>query len=137
MRYEKQVEIAASPASVWAVMSDVERWSEWTASIRSVTPQQQGPLAVGHRYRVLQPKLPPAVWEVTELDPGRAFTWVNRSPGLTSTGVHGIDERGGQATVMLRIEQGGSLAFLTRPFAGLTRRYVDTEAAGLKKRCEG
>ena len=38
---------------VWAVMSDIERWHEWTASITGIQKLEPGPLAVGLRARVL------------------------------------------------------------------------------------
>jgi hypothetical protein len=133
MQYEQTVAIDATPEVVWSVISDVERWPEWTASIRSVELLTPGPLAVGSRARVRQPKLPTAVWEVTELRPGRSFTWVNRSPGMTSTGVHSVSDAG---VATLRIEQTGPLSVLALPFLPLTKKYVQLEAAGLKRRSE-
>lgn len=136
MRHKEQVDIAAPADRVWSIVEDVERWSEWTASIRDVEPQAPGPLALGSRYRVRQPKLPAAVWEVTELEPGRSFTWTSRSPGLKTTAVHALADHEGGTKVTLGIEQSGPLAFLALPFASLTRRYVAMEAAGLKRRAE-
>ena len=62
---------------------DLEHWPEWTASVTSVELLEPGPLAVGTRARVIQPKLKPAVWEVTQAKAGRGFTWVTRHPGLS------------------------------------------------------
>ena len=136
MQYEQTVAIDATPEVIWSVISDVARWSEWAASIRSVELLTPGPLAVGSRARVRQPKLPTAVWEVTEVVPGRSFTWVNRSPGMTSTGVHSVVGGGDAAVATLRIEQTGPLAVLALPFLPLTKKYVQLEAAGLKRRSE-
>jgi uncharacterized protein YndB with AHSA1/START domain len=49
---ERTVHIHASPERVWAVLIDVQRWPEWTASIRSVKPLDDAPLAPGRRYRI-------------------------------------------------------------------------------------
>jgi hypothetical protein len=57
---------------VFAVLHDVERWPEWTMT--AVKKMDDGPLVVGSKVRVRQPKLLPAVWLVTELDENRAFT---------------------------------------------------------------
>ena len=35
-RWERSIEIEATPAHVWGVMADVSRWPEWTDSILSV-----------------------------------------------------------------------------------------------------
>ncbi len=71
---ERIVEIQASPDRVWAVLRDIERWPEWTPTVKRSQQVDRGPLAVGSRARIRQPKLPPAKWEVTELDEGRSFT---------------------------------------------------------------
>ena len=59
-RYE--VEIRVSPARVWAVLLDVERWPEWTTSVTRVQRMDLGPLTLGSRTRIWQPRLMPAVW---------------------------------------------------------------------------
>ena len=118
-------------------MRDVERWHEWTPSIRSIERLDGGPFAPGSRARVRQPKLPPATWEVTDLSEGRGFTWVSRAPGLLVTGVHTVaaTPSGSRATLSIAYDglMGGLLAWLTR---GLNQRYIELEAAGLKRRSE-
>lgn len=136
MRYEKTVDVHAPVDTIWSVLSDVVSWPEWTASIREVELLAPQPLRLGSRAKVRQPKLPTAVWEVTDFQPGRSFTWVSSSPGLTSTGVHEILGTDDAPQVRLTIDQRGPLSFLARPFLPLTRRYVDMEAAGVKRRCE-
>jgi hypothetical protein len=132
------VDVAASPEAIWAVLIDVERWPEWTASVRRARRLDVGPFVVGSRARLEQPKLPPAVWRVTELVAPRSFIWVSGAPGLTTEAVHRLDlnERGG-TTVTLGISQRGPLGRLMARFiGGLTERYVNMEAEGLKRRAE-
>jgi hypothetical protein len=132
------VDISATPERVWAVLSDLERWPEWTPSVTRIERLDTGPLAVGHRARLRQPRLLPAVWQVTELEPGRGFTWVTRSPGVRVTGQHWVEpaQTGSRAHLRLRFE--GMLASLVAGLAaGLTTRYLALEARGLKERSEG
>ena len=55
MLNEDSVEIAAPPQLVWDVFSDVERWSEWTDSVTSLTGLDGPALAVGKRFAIKQP----------------------------------------------------------------------------------
>jgi uncharacterized membrane protein len=135
--FETSVEISAPPDRVWAVMSDIERWPEWTPTVTRLEPLDPGPLAVGHRARIRQPRLLPAVWQVTALEPGRGFTWVTRSPGVRATGRHWVEAAGPGSRAHLAVSFDGILAGLAaRLTGGLTTRYLGLEARGLKERSE-
>ena len=131
------VDIRAAPQRVWALISDIEGWPDWTPTVKSVERLDAGPLAVGSRARIRQPKLLPAVWQITSLENGSAFTWVTRSPGVSVTAHHSVEATtdGSRATLSLRF--GGLLGplvgWLTRR---LNDRYLGLEAAGLKRRSE-
>ena len=135
--FEIHVDIAAPPARVWSVMSDIERWHEWTTTVRSIQRLDNGPLRIGSRARVRQPKLPPAEWTVTALDEGRGFIWITRSPGVTVVADHMVAPTGSGAHATLSIRFDGLLAPLVAWMTkGLNRRYLAIEAAGLKYRSE-
>ena len=51
-------------------------------------------LAVGARVRIEQPKLRPAVWEVSAVEPGGSWTWVASAPGIRTTAVHALEPTG-------------------------------------------
>jgi uncharacterized membrane protein len=139
MRFQATLDVAATAQHVFDVWSDVEHWPDWTRSVTSVQRLDEGPLRVGSRATVRQPRLPTAVWEVTELVPGETFTWVARGLGIVTTGRHSVapTDGAGIVTVTATLEQEGPLGavvgLLTR---GLTERYLQMEAQGLKAHCE-
>jgi uncharacterized protein YndB with AHSA1/START domain len=138
MRFDDEVSIDAPVDAVWRVYADVERWAEWTASIGGVRYVAGDALVPGARVRIEQPKLPPAVWEVRAVDPGRSWTWVAHAPGITSVATHTLEPRDdGTTHVRQSIEQRGPLgAVFGRLYARRTRSYLAMEGAGLKARCE-
>jgi uncharacterized membrane protein len=135
--FTKTIEIAAPPERIWPVMTDIERWPEWTPSVTSIKKLDGKPFGVGSRARVTQPKLRPALWRVSEIEAGRGFTWVSGIPILRVIGRHVIEAFGTGSRVTLSVEFQGFLGWLAaRAFGKLTRQYVEMEAAGLKRRCE-
>ncbi|MGW5052986.1 SRPBCC family protein [Actinokineospora sp. NPDC004072] len=137
MEFTADVLIDADPARVWAIFTRVEEWPDWTASVVSATRLDPGPLAVGTRVRIKQPKLPTTVWTATELTEGRSWTWVATGPGVRTTAVHLVEPHGEGSKVTLRLRQEGWLgALVGRLTAGLTDRYLAMEAEGLKSRAE-
>ena len=90
---------------------------------------------MGSRTRVRQPRLPKATWAVTELVPGRRFTWEATGPGLRTIGRHEVAPDAGGSTVTLSIEQTGPLALVAAlAWRRLTQRYVELEAESLDAR---
>lgn len=135
--FDINVDIAAPPDRVWAVMRDIERWHEWTASVTSITRLEQGTLKVGSRARIRQPRIPRADWTITELNDGHGFTWETRSPGVRVVARHVVEPSavGTRATLSLKFLGlfGPLVAWMT---ASTNRRYLALEAAGLKQRSE-
>ncbi|HEX5918985.1 MAG TPA: SRPBCC family protein [Nocardioides sp.] len=131
------VTIAAPPERVWEVVVDVVRWPERIPTVDSVERLDDGPLAVGSRTRLQQPKLPEAVWTVTELEEGRSFTWESRSPGIAIAAAHVVEPHDSVTRLTLSVDVTGPLApvgwLMTR---GLTKRYVETEAASMTRAAE-
>ena len=137
LSFSKSIDIDAAPDAVLAVMSDVERWPEWTPSVTSITRLDAGPFMVGSRARIRQPKLPPALWTVSAIEPGRSFTWISKGPGILVTAHHSIDPHAGGSRVTLSIRYEGLLAKLVAWMTSdINERYLAMEANGLKARCE-
>ncbi len=135
--FSTTIEIHASPERVWRVMSDVERWHDWTASVTSVTRTSDGPFGLGSTADVKQPKLATAHFVVTAWDPPRGFDWVARNPAVTAVGRHWIEPTAAGVRVRLGVDFSGPLSGLIAwLYGGLTTRYVRMEAEGLKRRAE-
>ncbi len=122
---------------VWAVLADVQRWPEWTSSIERIDVLTAPPLGVGRRALIRQPRLRPAVWEITVWEPRRRFEWQSVNVGVRVIADHLLEpsDKGCLATHSVRFE--GALSGLVRLLAGrLTERYAQMEADGLKSRAE-
>ena len=136
--YEASADIHAPAERVWRLLSAVASWPELLPTVTSVEALDGAPLERGRRYRVEQPKLRPAVWTVTVLEPGRRFAWHARSPGMTMVADHVVDPIGADA-VRLRLSfafEGWLGALLGRLFGRLTCEYLAREAAALKQKAE-
>jgi Polyketide cyclase / dehydrase and lipid transport len=139
MNLQQSADIRAEIKSIWATLVDVERWSEWTRSIDKVERLDHGGFGIGSRARVHQPRIPVAVWTVTEFEPGKSFTWVSEAFGIRSFATHRLEPRSdGTVSLTLGFAQTGWLARLVRSRAEkIAREYLALEAQGLKRRCEG
>lgn len=135
---ESTITIDAPAPLVWSVFTDTARWPEWTASVTELTPLDGEDIEVGHRFRIRQPRFPVLVWEVTAVDPGRSWTWRQRSPGGTTFATHEVTPVDDSRThVRQVIDQRGPIGSLVGRLArGLTRRYLQMEADGLRARSE-
>lgn len=130
---DSSVEIDAPATVVWDVYADVERWAEWTASVRRTVALDGPGLEVGKRFQIDQPRFPKLVWEVTEVEPGVSWTWRQRSPGGTTLASHEVVPLGPERTlVRQRIDQRGPIGRLVGALTRrLTHRYLELESAGL------
>jgi uncharacterized membrane protein len=135
--FQHTVTIAAPPERVWEVLVDVERWPERIPTVAAVERLDEGPLAVGSRTRLRQPRLSEEVWTVTEMTGGRTYTWESRSPGVKVVASHEVAPHPDGSRLTLALTLSGPLSgvgwLLTR---SLTRRYVETEAASIRKVAE-
>lgn len=125
-----------APASrIWPALADVLRWPDWTPTVASVQPLDGPDLQLQRRYRVTQPRLQPAVWTVTTLEPGRCFVWQARLPGLTMTADHALLPDDGQGTpLQLSFAFAGWLAPLVAwRYGALVQQYLQTEAQSLAR----
>lgn len=128
---------SAQPEIIWKVLADVEHWHEWTPTVLTIEPLGNSGFGVGARYRVVQPKLRPAIYEVTACIPWRRFTWESRFPGGVVIADHRITQRDGSTEVELSFSSNGLLGNIVgKVFFRLIRNYVRTEAQSLSDRCD-
>jgi uncharacterized protein YndB with AHSA1/START domain len=136
MKLQRKVHIEAPPERVWHVMTDIERWPEWTPSTLAVKRLDDGPLRIGSSAELELRGAPKAVWVVSELEEGRWFRWDSRAMPSVSAG-HLVEPAGNSADVTLSIEPRGVLGTLLAPLiVRMSRKNVEAEAEGLKRRCE-
>jgi hypothetical protein len=137
--FSTSIDIDAARETVWKIMADVEKWSQWTPSITRIRLLGGRPLAVGSRAFVRQPRVMPAVWTVTVVDENRSFTWTTGLAGLLFVvAVHSVEDLAtnrSRATLSLTFSGllGGVVARLTK---NLNERYLSLEAEGLKRKSE-
>jgi uncharacterized membrane protein len=138
MEFETTAEIDAPRQIIWSTWADVERWPEWTTTVTWAQRLDGSTWAPGTRTHIKQPRLPALVWQITELNPGESFTWQAAIGGIRTVATHRLSPAsGGRVAVTLGIRQSGLLAPVSWLLSsGMTRRYLRTEAEGLRRHCQ-
>ena len=134
--YETSVLIVAEPDAVWRVLSDVVHWPHWTPTVRKVEPLCSHELTVGSQFRVHQPKLRPAIWTVTLVEPPNRFVWISRVMGVVVlTGDHvleSVSNHGSRLTLKFGFS-GFMSSMIGRMNRSLAEKAISLEAESLAK----
>ena len=137
MQLDDRIDIDAPRDVVWAVTEAVERWPEWTPTVRAARRVDDGPFEVGSSAVLRQPGLPEAEWRVTSLVRGEHFTWEAEVRGIRMVATHDLADRGTGTVCTLRIELTGLAVTLLGPLVSLSvRRALRRENRGLKAESE-
>ena len=138
MNFEKSIEIDASQQRVWDVLSDLQAWPERIETVDTVELLTPGPISKGSRVRLKQPKLPDGTWNITIWDPPSYFEWTQKESGVTNVAGHRVEALGeGRARLTLTLDMRGFLIpVFGRFYKGLTNRYMNLEAEGMKRAAE-
>lgn len=131
-------EVIDAPADlVWRLTADVADWPSYMPTVQSVHRLDEGPLRVGSTARLKQPGQRTATWTVTELTPGRTFSWRSDRRGMSMVGGHRIDPEGRGSRSTLTLTMSGPLTPLLRRLLGpMLRRVLRTENGCFKARAE-
>ena len=137
--YQTSTLISAKPEAVWNLLSNVSAWADWLPTITSVKPLDDSALQLDSRFKIVQPRLQPATWTVTLVEPPRRFIWESHLPGIHTIGDHMIEElQSGTVRVTLSIAFSGFISSLIGLLYGkLTKNYIEQEAQTLKHKIEG
>jgi len=138
MHFEKSIEVDASQQRVWDVLSDLEAWPQRIETVDTVELLTPAPIAKGSRVRLRQPKLPEGTWDITVWDAPSYFEWTQESDGVTSVAGHRVEALGeSRARLTLTLDMRGLLIPVIGLFyRGLTNRYMNLEAEGMKRAAE-
>ena len=76
--YEASSVIEAEPDTIWSILTDARRYSEWDSGVVRV----EGNIAPGEKIKVVSKVNPGRAFpvKVTELTPGRRMTWSGGMP---------------------------------------------------------
>lgn len=122
-----EVEIAADPATVWDVISDLERWPSWNPNVRSLT--LDGDLAVGSVFRW---KAGPGTITSTlgVVDRPRVIGWTGKTLGIRAVDIYRLEAK--DAGTLVRTEESWD-GRLVRVVRGRMRRTLQGSIdAGLR-----
>lgn len=137
MMLHNVMDIDAPRNVVWSVTIDIERWPQWTPTVKSVKRLDEGPFACGSAALIQQPGLPKAKWVVTELISGERFTWESRILGMRIVATHALSTKETATQSVLRVGMSGIVARLLWPVMSFfARRSLERENLGLKAKCE-
>ncbi len=70
--HEESIETSASPARVWQLFTDVQRWKDWNAGIESI--ELHGPFAEGTTITMKAPGQDALTSTLIQVKPSQSFT---------------------------------------------------------------
>jgi hypothetical protein len=129
--YEAVTRIEASPADVWALLTDVASWRDWDSGVDRV----EGRVALGEQLTIFATMIRnrPFTVTVTEIRPREAMRWRGGMP----LGVATIER-----TYSLDAQEDGGTVLTVRedhtgPLAGLLARSTPDLNPSFRHFCEG
>lgn len=133
---EASQETSASPAAVWRIWSDVNRWPEWNPDMKA--SRLDGPLKLGATGMIDTRSGGKHDVLVTHYEDGRSFELESTAlPGTKMAIRATIAPNGSGSRITQGFEPRGLLAPLVGPMmSGQILKTFDSVLAGLKKKAE-
>lgn len=126
--------VAAPPADVWAVLSDLRRMPEWSPELVRMVPLKPGGLRVGQQYLGLN-RRKGVVWPtrsvVAVLEPERTLAWDTKSSG--ARWIYELSPAGSGTRVVHRRPVPERLTRVSKVFAPLFLGGSDEHADELER----
>jgi uncharacterized protein YndB with AHSA1/START domain len=131
---DAEIEVAASPETVWEVISDIGRWPSWNPEVKAV--DLSGNVAPGTEFRwkaggvTIRSKL-------EEVEPPRLIGWTGRAVGLKARHVYHLGRRDVVTFVTTAESYDGVAARLFRKrFQATLEKSLDAGLAHLRAEAE-
>ncbi|MEU3494523.1 SRPBCC family protein [Kitasatospora cineracea] len=133
-QHEYTAETAAAPSAVWAVLSDLDHWTDWDTSMEAVA--LEGPFEVGGRVSMTPTGQEPIVSVITRIEADRAYADRTEFGGAVLDFSHTLTALpAGGTRVVHRLEITGPEADRLGPELGpmITEDFPDAMAALLAR----
>src|SRR5512139_3417980 len=133
------VEVAASPESVWEVISDVRRMSEWSPECRKIVVIGSPKQGVGTTFLGLNRRgwaMWPTTSKVVRYEPGKAVAWKTRESGATWSYEITPTPSGTRLTGQRELPSFSAATKLMAPLIGGAGGHDEELAAGIRTTLE-
>jgi hypothetical protein len=130
-----EIEIAAAPEDVWAVLTEFERWPSWNPDVKSVA--MDGGVAVRSEFRW---KAGPGTITSTirRVEPPFLVAWTGKTLGIREIHFWWLEARDGSTFVRTEESYDGAVAWLfRRPLQKTLDRALANGLRHLKAEVEG
>jgi uncharacterized protein YndB with AHSA1/START domain len=129
-----EIEVAAPPEVVWAVLTDIAAWPSWNPDVKSAA--LDGPLAAGTQFRW---KAGPGTITSTlqSVEAPRRIEWTGTTFGIKAVHVHQFEQQR-EATIVRSAEswEGLPVRLLRGSMAKTLQKAVDSGLRHLKAEAE-
>ena len=131
---EHEIYVEAPPAVVWALLSDIDRWSSWQSDVSSA--KLSGPLAPGSTFKWKSGRTGVSS-TLQEVEPPRRLAWTGIAAGARAKHAWLIEPQGSGALVRTQESfEGLVVVLLKRSMQRLLDSSLQAALAALKEAAE-